>query len=252
MKYIERDLGALESALIVPIADLHIGDPLFNEQAFIELRRWIEKTPNAFVLLLGDVLNCATKNSVSDVYEEELPPQKAKKKAFTLLKPIANKIIAIVTGNHEYRIWKESGNDIAEDLSFMLDVPYAREGALVNVKVGEYRNKGRVNYTIYGTHGRGTGRTKGAKINMLRRLRDIVLADVYVMGHIHDAMVNWGAYYVPDVRHRTILKIPQLFVSTGSFLEWGGYAERDIYEPTWPAIPKIRLSGRQKEFEVIC
>jgi len=252
MFYVEKDLGALEQAFIVPIADMHIGDPLFNEQAFLELRQWIEKTPNAFVILLGDILNCATKNSISDVYSEELPPQKAKKKALSLLKPIADRILAIIPGNHEYRIWKESGNDITEDLALMLDVPYAREGILVNVKVGEYRNKGRINYTIYGTHGTGAGRTKGAKVNVLRRLRDIVLADIYVMGHIHETMIFWGAYYVPDVRHSTLTKIPQLFVSTGSFLEWGGYAERGIFEPAGSVVPKIRLSGRQKEFEVIC
>ena len=81
MRYLVKDLGPLEYAYIIPIGDIHIGDPNFNERKFLDFRDWILQTPNTFVLLPGDVLNCATKNSKSDFYKELMPVQQAKKYA---------------------------------------------------------------------------------------------------------------------------------------------------------------------------
>jgi predicted MPP superfamily phosphohydrolase len=71
LRYIEKDLGNRDFAYIIPISDLHIGDVYFNEEKFIKLRDWVKEQENAFVILLGDILNCATKNSISDVYSEK-------------------------------------------------------------------------------------------------------------------------------------------------------------------------------------
>ncbi len=250
MRYIEKDLGNRDFAYIIPISDLHIGDVYFNEEKFIKLRDWVKEQENAFVILLGDILNCATKNSISDVYSELKNPQQAKKYAFNLLKPIKDRILGMVSGNHEKRIWRESGNDISEDLSMLLECDYDREGLFFNIKLGNYKNNGRVNYTVYCTHGTGAGRTAGAKANMLKRASEIVLADIYITGHIHHMQSFADYYFVPDVRHKRIDKVKRLYVSSASFLEWGGYAEEKMLPPSKTGCPRIRLDGIKKDFHV--
>lgn len=250
MRWIEKDLGDLEYVYIIPISDMHVGDRHFDEKKFMSFRRWIEEEPNAFVVLVGDILNCATKNSVSDIYSEIKNPQAAKKYAFELLKPIKNKIIGMTAGNHEKRVWKESGNDIAEDLAMLLECPYDPEGLLLCIKLGQNKTKHRVAYTVYITHGCGAGRTIGAKANVLKRASEIVLADIYIIGHIHFMQSFCDYYFVPDVIHKKVIKQKRLYVSSASFLDWGGYAEEKMLPPSKTGCPRVRLDGTKKDFHV--
>lgn len=247
MKYIEKDLGNKEYAYIVPIADLHIGDPNFNESKFIDLRTWIQKEENAFIILIDDLLNCATKNSVSDVYGEIMTPQQAKKKAVELLEPIKNKILAITSGNHEDRIYKESGTDISEDIADRLGIDYDMNGLLLDVKIGN-NGPGQFNYTIYCTHGTGAGRSIGGKANTLKRASEIIESDIYCIGHIH-FMQSYSDYiYIPDTVHHKLIKQKRLYMSCGSFLDYGGYSERKMFAPGKTGTGRIRIDGKRKDF----
>lgn len=251
LKYIERDCGNHEFIYLIPISDLHIGDIYFNEKKFLHLRDYIVQNSNVFVILLGDIFNSATKNSVSDIYSEIKNPQEAKKYAYNMFKPMKDKILGIVSGNHEQRIWRESGSDISEDLALLLGCEYNREGLFLNIKVGNYKNNGKVNYTVYCTHGSGGGTTVGAKANVMEKTSKIVLADIYIIGHIHGKHSFDDEYIVPDVRHKRLEKIRRLYVGGASFLEWGGYSEQKLMKPYSTGSPKIVLDGTKKEFHVI-
>src|SRR5690606_39788064 len=60
----------LEYADLVVLSDMHVGDPLFDEQLFFRVRDWVLAEPNRYVICNGDLMNTATKDSVSDVYRE--------------------------------------------------------------------------------------------------------------------------------------------------------------------------------------
>jgi len=250
--YVAHDLGPLEYAYIIAMGDLHIGDPLFNEKKFLDFRDWILKTPNTYIVLLGDVLNCAIKGSKSDFYGELMPVQQAKKYALQVLEPVAIKILGLVAGNHELRCWRETGNDPAEDIATALKVPYSPDGLLLNIKLGNYNNKKdcRLNYLLYMTHGYGGGRSKGSKTNVLDRTSAIVDADIFVVGHIHFMTCFKDQYIRADVRHNRIEKITRTYVSAGSFLNWGGYSERMMLPPAKLGAPRIRLDGYRKDVHV--
>lgn len=245
-------MGNIPYAYIIAIGDIHIGDPNFNQKKFLEFRDWILNEENAYVILLGDLLNCATKNSISDIYGETMPVQEAKKMAVKMLEPIQSRILGLVAGNHEYRLWKETGTDPAEDIAMILKIPYDPDGLFLNIKIGQYNNcsNTRNNYTIYMTHGYGGGRTKGSKTNVLERTSHIVDADIYVIGHIHFMNVFKDKYYRFDIRHNRINPITRTYVSAGSFLNWGGYAERMLLPPAKQGAPRIRLDGARKDVHV--
>jgi predicted phosphodiesterase len=252
MKWIERDLGDLDTAYIYPIGDLHVGDPLFNEKKFKEFVKIVESTNNAYLILMGDLLDCATKDSVGDTYSAMQNPQQAKKYLIELLQPIKDRILGVVQGNHEYRIWKTSGIDVSEDIATALECPYNREGLLLNIRLGHTHNpNNRQNYTIYATHGVGAGRTVGSKANVMKRASDNVLANIYVIGHTHQPNVFPDVYHIPDVIHKKVVPMARYYVNGGSFLNWGGYAESKMYPATPIVTVTIILSGTSKSYKCI-
>jgi len=252
MKFITKDFGNLEYIYLIPIGDAHIGDTRFHEKKFVELRDWIIKQPNAYAVLLGDIINAATKNSKSDIYAECMNPAQAMNHAIELLKPIKDRLIASTIGNHEERIWRESGIDVAEIMARELGVPYDKDGVLLNVKFDPYPElrRGKVNYTVYMNHGHGGGGTKSAKINAVSKLANIVLADAYISGHVHFATTFKDSVYVPDTRTGKIDKMTRTYISSGSFLDYGGYAEKMGMAPAKLGAPRCRFDGRRKDLHV--
>ena len=252
MRFITKELGNLEYAYILPIGDMHLGDPHFAKKKFLDLRDWILAKPNCYVVLVGDILNCATRSSKSDIYAENMNPNQAKNYAVELLTPIKDRIIASCGGNHEERIYRESGFDVGESLANELGMPYDKDGIMVNVKFDPNPNlrKGKINYTVYVNHGFGGGATKGAKINAVNKLSSIILADLYLAGHVHFATVYKDSFFIPDTRNGKIDKVTRTFVSAGSFLDYGGYAERMGLPPAKLGTPRIRIDGRKKDLHV--
>jgi predicted phosphodiesterase len=250
MKYITISPSTTDCRYLLPLSDLHIGDPHFNESKFLQLRDWIAGQDKTDVILVGDILNCATKASKSDIYGERLNPQEAKRKAVEILEPIRHKIKGMVWGNHERRVYRESGIDVCEDVADRLGVEYAREGIVLVHKFKPYETKGNICYVTYATHGFGGGRTKGSKTNVVDKLSSIVQADIYICGHTHFATAFKDSFFIPDLRANRIQRVTRTYVSAGSFLDYGGYSEDMGLPPAKLGTPRIRLDGRKKNCHV--
>lgn len=230
--------------LLLPLSDLHIGDPQCNMDDFLSCRKWIEETPNAFVILNGDMMNTAIKSSVSDVYAEAMSPNEQIKLAVKLLSPIKDRILAVTSGNHEHRIYKETGVDVVDVMAQQLGVWYAGEEALFKIRFGCKKKNGKpIVYVIYATHGWGSGRTKGSKVNNLQDLSKIALADIYIAAHTHFMTAHHDIYLVPDQHNNNVIEMTRTFVSSGAFLNRGGYAVRKGYPPEYRGSPVLRLEG---------
>lgn len=250
----EVDLGELQSAYIVPFSDLHLGDPHFDRQKFLGYRDWVQSKPNAFVTLNGDIMNTAIKSSVSDIYSETMNPRDCLKAAVSLFEPIKDKILCVVNGNHERRIYKEAGFDISELLAQQLGVYYAGDEAYLKIKVGKAtgtKGNGKpIVYTMYQTHGWGGGKTAGAKVNNLSYMANIVLADIYIASHTHFMTTHTGEIGIPDIRTNKIVPTKLTFASSGAFLKRGGYAVTHGFTHAKLGSPRIRLDGTKKDVHV--
>ena len=64
-------IGALK---IEVMADLHIGDAHCDLPLIRDRLKSVQEEPDTALILNGDILNNATKTSVSDCYSEVLPP----------------------------------------------------------------------------------------------------------------------------------------------------------------------------------
>lgn len=104
------------------LADEHIGDPNANAA---ETRRRIDQIandPNGVCIINGDIMNCATRGGVSDVYGERISITQAIIETAELLKPIQKKIIGVTSGNHESRTYRDDGVDVMRLLCRELNV----------------------------------------------------------------------------------------------------------------------------------
>jgi hypothetical protein len=251
MRYLAHDLGDLESAYIIPFSDLHIGDPLFDEKKFLGYRDWVLKQPNAFVTVNGDIINAALPDSVSDSMEEAFNPKEQVKRAREIFRPLfeANRVLCWNDGNHEYRIRRRTALDVGEMICEKFDAEhlYTQDGAVLKLTLGKGENGKRICYVAYITHGTGGGKRPGGKVNTVQDLQRVVVADIYVEGHVHMPAVFTQSIFVPDLYNNQVREVKQTFVCGGSFLRWGGYSERKGYSPARTGCPRIRLEGRGRK-----
>jgi hypothetical protein len=176
-----------------------------------------------------------------------MKPQDQLDTAVDLLKPIADKILAIVPGNHEERISRSVGVDMTHVLATSLDLEncYRSTSALLFVKIDKQC------YSIYINHGHGGGRRPGGKINGLSDFAQIIDTDCYVIGHTHlPATFKQQTYRVSAQRGVATLR-EQLFVNTASALHYGGYGDRNGYVPGSNSYPVIILDNTEHKLNVI-
>lgn len=256
MKVIKRELSKeLKEVKILALSDMHIGDPLCNYKRIKEVLEEIKVSENTYVILNGDLINNSTKNSVGNVYCDDLTPTEQILRVCDLLEPIKDKILVIAQGNHERRTEKDDGVDILRLASKQLGIEdrYSNGWWYLYLTLGlnEKKKDRQMMYTITGTHGYGGGRKNGGKINNLVEMSDKVIADVYVMGHTHTPIVTRNSIFVPDYQHRTIVQKDKYYLMTNSFLEYGGYGEQYGFTPSTSENQEMILDGTKKKIKII-
>ena len=86
------------------LSDMHLGSSEADVPTLKRIIEHIKQDPNMRVILLGDILDTALKNSKTDIYSETMSIADAQKLAIELLTPIKDKIIGMTPGNHENRV----------------------------------------------------------------------------------------------------------------------------------------------------
>lgn len=251
MKTIKIDLPVEhENIELHALSDLHLGDGMSDWFHIQKLLKHIEETPNAYCILGGDLMDTAIASSVGDTYGANLSPMEQLKQCVNLFEPIKDKILCILHGNHENRIYKSDGIDITALMADQLGLRnvYSPTTALLFIRFGQHdtkahQHKRKIAYTIYATHGSGGGRKEGGKINRLADLAQIVDADVYIMGHTHQPASFRTGYYRTSMANSSVQYVEKLFVNTAAALDYGGYGDVQGYKPSAKTNPIIILDG---------
>lgn len=248
MKAIRCDLPYAEVIEIHPMADLHIGDNNSDYKLIMERINYIKNTPNAYCILGGDLMDTAIASSIGDTYGANLQPMEQLKQCVKIFEPIKDKILAVLPGNHENRVYKSDGLDITAIMCSQLGIPekYSETTALLFIRFGR---SGSINhhrpqlYTAYVTHGSGGGRREGGKINRLADLAAIVDTDIYIHAHTHLPVVFKNSFYRVSGSNSSVALVDKLFVNTAASLDYGGYGDKQGYKPASKASPVIYLHG---------
>lgn len=250
MKTIRCDLPYAESIEIIPMADLHIGDSLSDYKLIMERIEYVRNTPNAYCILGGDLMDTAIAGSIGDTYGANLQPMEQLKHCVKVFEPIKDKILAVLPGNHENRVYKSDGLDITEILCAQLGIPqrYSPTTAFLFIRFGRGPVHGRpMLYTAYVTHGSGGGRREGGKINRLADLAAIVDADMYIHSHTHLPVIFKESFFRVSGGNSSVALVDKLFVNTGAALDYGGYGDKAGFKPASKCSPVIYLNGKKRE-----
>ena len=217
-------------------ADLHIGDRQCDMQLIRRRIDAVADDDNTYCILNGDILNNATKTSVSDCYSESMSPMEQIQQAVELFGPVKDKILAITTGNHCRRTYNKEGIDPAAALLF---VSFGAES--------RRKSDGRkMTYSLMINHGSGGGRKEGAKAIRLADMASIADADIYIHSHTHLPMILKQSYYRVNPSNRSAALVTKLFVNSAAALDYGGYGEAQEYKPACKDTPTIYLDGHKR------
>lgn len=253
MRAIKCDLPYADTIEIHPMADLHIGDAHCDYKGILERLEYIKNTPNAYVILDGDLMDTAIANSVGDTYGAVFQPMEQLQHCVKLFEPLRDKILAVLPGNHENRVYRHDGLDITQLMCSQLGIQdrYSPTTALLFVRFGKQTGRNshgrRQLYTIYCTHGAGGGKLVGGKANRLEALAGIVDADIYLHAHTHAPLVFKQSFYRVSGANSSVALCDKLFVNCNSMLDYGGYGDLQGYKPASKRAPVIFLDGHKRD-----
>ncbi len=240
---------------LIPIGDVHIGDEFSDEKLFNDVVSYILEKPNRFVILNGDLMDMALTMSVSDSYGAKYSPAKQIQKVAEILRPIKDRILGVLGGNHEFRTYKYTGIDVTHYLSVELGIQdrFSDNSFVLFIKVGRSENsrpsktKQQV-YSIFVQHGSGGGRKNGAKLNKLNDSGGIIAdADIFIMGHVHTPISNVMSTFKTDTQNMTVVRHNKYFLLHNSYLSFGGYGLTHGYTPSAKEITYATLFTQGKK-----
>lgn len=248
---LSKEFDTLE---LYSLSDLHVGERGCDIKAFREFIKMIESQPNRYIVYNGDNMNNALKTSVSDIYSENMNPRQQKEFLIKELFPIKDKILAFVEGNHEGRSVKDTGQSIVEEIATRLGHQdlYRADAAFINVTFGNCGSlKQSRSYELVVLHGSGGGKGLGGSLSNLDKFAGSIIADVYIMGHVHQKIAGKKPVILFDTRHGKLITKERLYCISSSWVEYGGYALRNMYSPGAKGAIPIILHSKEKRADAV-
>lgn len=236
-KIIVHELGQeCKKIRVYGIADLHIGDSKTDEKAIRKFVEMVKNDESAYWVSLGDLINNAVKSSVSNVYHEKYEVGMQKEIVADLLLPIANKCLAIVSGNHERRTKKDADVDLTKDIAVLMfgreeaKRIYREHAAIVKISFGKLvSNNKKAAYTFLAQHGKGGGKWVGSAVNNCQQyMMQYEGVDFAMFGHVHQCDLHPYLRVVADTRNNTVAARNAVNVIVPPWQEYGGYAMQNM------------------------
>jgi len=241
VEYINKKALPWAETTIIPLGDIQLQT---NEDTvdIARLKRVIEygTKHNAYYFGMGDYVDEESPSNrkairAAGFYDSfhdaiDLAAEERLAKLQEILEPTRGRWLGLVEGHHYHEF--QDGSTTDTRLAEWLDCPYMGTTAAVNVtfqlpksKDGKPRHIANPSRTIWAHHGRGGGQLSSAGLNKLETVMKWFDADIYLMGHTHQAGAIRKQRIVPKfglkkgrLEHRDLF-----LANTGSFLK--GYLE---------------------------
>lgn len=209
------------------LGDLHVGAISHQEEALIDYIDSIRFSPDSYLVLLGDLIDNATLHGKSCIYRQALIPQAQKERAIEILRPVSDRILLSVMGNHEERTFSQTGSDIMYDICSGLGIldRYAGVKGYLTITMKDKT------YKLYCAH--NLGKTEAALRQKARCFSDV---DILLGGHIHNPKTIWAAQKSVDGQRDILVGI------CNSWLLDEDYAIFAAYDPASLRPTVIELS----------
>jgi len=246
---------------IIPLGDVHYENIGCDEVEFKKAVKEAVDNPKAHVLFMGDLLD-SIKHGDKRFDFGHFKTKKAMerwgvfssvKQMIKILKPLAdeNRIIGMLSGNHEETIRKRHEEEVVQYMAHELDVPWLTYNCFINLKFKRKNSQSRRLFQVYATHGYGGGRTWGYKINKLLGMSKCHDADIYLMAHDHVLADFLDTKISANIAGTRLEKHDRAYCYTGTFLKthvmgYVTYPEAAGYDPCKIGYMKIKITPEHR------
>lgn len=188
---------------IYPIGDTHLGTKHCTESDLNKKIAEVRDNPTALWIGMGDYGEFISPKDkrwdgkvVADWLSEDRDniAEGQTEYIHKLFKPIADKCIGLLEGNHEDAMRKFGNVDVQKNLCKRLEVLNLGYSAWIRLRFTRENSAERHVYHCVFTHGSGWAITPGAKMNRLQRFMNAFDARIYGMGHVHDIITHTVPY----------------------------------------------------------
>lgn len=175
-----------------------------------------------------------------------------------IYKPVADKCLATIEGNHEYSISKHFERDVYREQNDVMGIPLERRlgtGGFLRLR---FVSHGKTVWrpTLFLHHGTAGGKTKASILLQLETLPRSYEADIYCVGHAHKKVVAEDEHISMDRITNRVLRRKIYYSATGSYMAGiteelrGQYPERKLMYPQglgpvefqfYPNIKQVRV-----------
>ena len=248
---------------LFPLGDIHAGTKHCAEGEIKRQINEISVDPFALWIGMGDYMEAITPNDprwdvevISDWVENSNIVESQRKWVVNLFRPIADKCVGLLEGNHEASIRLRNYQDVYLDICRDLKVTPLGYSAFVRFLFSRNVTKDVTTFVGVFMHGSGAAQTEGGKIMRLKRFMDSFEADIYGLGHIHDIKTDSIAQLKINEANniREVLRVGAI---TGSWFRTysqgvrASYAERKGYPPTVLGCPHFTIIPDKKILKVV-
>ena len=215
--------------------DVHVGSEGCDLHGFERFLDRVMEDDDAFVVFVGDLMDNATRNSKSDLWQGMSPSEQMDYIA-KVLTPLAKagKILALVAGNHELRTARETDIEPLYTVAVRLGIEnvYRRDFAAIRIQFGEFV-KIRKAYNILAFHGASDFKTR-------QMMNNIEGFDALVTGHTHQPVTRMPAHLCLTQKGMVALK-EVIQVTACSWCDYQGYGARGMYQPQVQSRPQCLI-----------
>jgi len=203
---------------IYPLGDMHIGVIHCDEDLLRTTVEDIRKDRNAYWLGMGDYGDCITPSDFKrwdgkilapwmKEHADNIGPTQVRK-VDEILKPIWNKCLGLIEGNHDDNIRRYNHYDFMSELLERANdkrpkndpIKYAGVSCFLRLNFRRTNTTETHDYIIHARHGEGSARTSGARaLAVLRLSQSMVNAHIVLSGHLH-------GQESPDIPQRLVLR----------------------------------------------
>lgn len=214
------------------LGDVHWASPECDRNMVLRATEEIASDPLAYWVSTGDLFDVNIRSGKHLSLGAMNVAQELDQMAIHFDK-IAGKCLGIVKSNHHHRVEKETS--LCLDELFLLKLGLPAELALgytgVLRLVADSGQK--MSWLVCMHHGTGGGRLRGSKAVALERLEHVVYGcDIFLEGHTHTFQYFVNNNHSVDPQNHKIISKLATYATTGHFLSYGGYAEREKMRPS--------------------
>lgn len=235
---------------LYPLMDFHLGSPQCDEDLIHKVIAEIYDDPWARWCGVGDLIENALPTSLGDMYQQILPPEEQMIRIAKWLRPIREKGLFIINGNHEDRTYKRCGHHPESHISALIgvdeknNVPYVPFLGLTVYAAFMLDVKPPNTFKVFFHHNTGGGQTIGGKTNKALKLEYLCpSADAVVSGHTHITS-RVSRQWFTTTGHKIIEKQTVHYVGGSALRYEGSYAEQKALLPACRELIRVRFAAR--------